>query len=56
MPIGDVASMQFRAEAFNILNRVNYQDLVGNLGDARFGQAVRTSEPRQFQLSVRVEF
>ncbi len=56
VPIGDVASMQFRAEAFNILNRVNYQDLVGNLGDARFGQAVRTSEPRQFQLSVRVEF
>ena len=54
--IGDLTTVRFRAEAFNILNRVNYREPIGNLGDGRFGQSVRTYEPRQFQLSIRVAF
>jgi len=56
IPVRDAASVRFRAEVFNILNRVNYHQPINNLGDGRFGQAVRTYEPRQFQLSLRVTF
>ena len=56
IPVRDAASVRFRAEVFNILNRVNYHQPINNLGDGRFGQAVRTFEPRQFQLSLRVTF
>lgn len=54
--VGEAMSVRFRVEAFNILNRVNYHQPINNLGDGRFGQAVRTYEPRQFQLSLRVTF
>ena len=56
VPVRDAMSLRFRAEVFNILNRVNYHQPINNLGDGRFGQAVRTYEPRQFQLSLRVTF
>ena len=56
VPIRDSVTVRFRAEAFNILNRVNYREPIGNLGDGRFGQSVRTHEPRQFQLSIRLAF
>ncbi|MDE0623001.1 MAG: TonB-dependent receptor [Bryobacterales bacterium] len=56
VPVRDTMSLRFRAEVFNILNRVNYHQPINNIGDGRFGQAVRTYEPRQFQLSLRVAF
>lgn len=49
-------SIQIRAEAFNLLNRVNYDQPVNSLGDARFGQSVQAFEPRQFQLAAKVVF
>ncbi len=54
--LGETTSVRFRAEIFNVLNRVNYRQPVNNLGDGRFGQSVTTYEPRQFQLSVRLAF
>ena len=54
--VRETMSVRFRVEAFNILNRVNYQQPINNLGDGRFGQSVRTYEPRQFQLSLRLSF
>ncbi len=54
--VGESMNVRFRVEAFNILNRVNYQQPINNLGDGRFGQSVRTYEPRQFQLSLRLSF
>ncbi|MDE0166015.1 MAG: TonB-dependent receptor [Bryobacterales bacterium] len=56
VPVRDTMSLRFRAEVFNILNRVNYHQPINNIGDGRFGRAVRTYEPRQFQLSMRVTF
>ena len=56
VPVREAMSVRFRVEAFNILNRVNYHQPINNIGDGRFGQAVRTHEPRQFQLSLRVTF
>ena len=54
--VRDSVNVRFRAEVFNILNRVNYHQPIDNLGDGRFGQAVRAYEPRQFQLSLRLAF
>ncbi len=54
--VRDSVNVRFRAEVFNILNRVNYQPPIDNLEDGRFGQSVRTYEPRQFQLSLRLAF
>ena len=54
--VGDAMSVRFRIEAFNILNRVNYREPISNIDDGRFGQSVRTYEPRQFQMSMRLAF
>ncbi len=56
VPVRDTVSVRFRAEVFNILNRVNYRQPINNLDDGRFGQSVRTYEPRQFQLAIRLAF
>ena len=44
------------ADAFNLLNRVNYGNYVGTLSSPLFGQAVSAREPRQMQFSARVRF
>jgi len=47
---------QFRAEAFNALNRANYDVPINNLGNALFGRILTASEARQFQLMLKVVF
>jgi hypothetical protein len=44
------------ADAFNLLNRVNYNEVVGNLSSPLFGQAVSADSPRRVQLTLRVKF
>ncbi len=44
------------AEAFNVLNTVNYASYTGNMSSPFFGTAVSAQPPRRFQLSVAVEF
>jgi hypothetical protein len=43
-------------DAFNVLNRVNYADYVGNLSSPFFGQAVATRPARRLHLSFRFTF
>ncbi len=43
-------------DAFNLLNRVNYDRYVGTIGSPLFGQPVSAQAPRQLQLSARVKF
>jgi Carboxypeptidase regulatory-like domain len=43
-------------DAFNLLNRVNYDRYVGTVGSPLFGQPVSAQAPRQVQLSARVKF
>ena len=49
-------SLTFSADAFNILNRVNYQNYVGALTSPFVGRAVSTLAPRRVQLGARFQF
>ena len=54
--IGQNGRLEFRAEAFNLLNRRNYT-LVGRiLNSATFGQLLSQADPRQWQLGARITF
>jgi hypothetical protein len=44
------------AEAFNVFNRVNLGNFVGNLSSPFFGQATSALDARRIQLSVRFRF
>ncbi len=43
-------------DAFNLLNRVNYQNFVGALSSPFFGRAVASHPARRVQLSLRLQF
>lgn len=49
-------TLTFSIDAFNILNRVNYQNYVGALSSPFFGQAVGTQPARRMQLGLRLQF
>jgi len=48
--------LETRMEAFNLLNRVNYETYAGNLLDPRFGQATSAFPARQIQIMLRLKF
>jgi hypothetical protein len=43
-------------DAFNAVNHVNYDTLIGNLSSPFFGEAVSAKPPRRLQLAFKVEF
>jgi hypothetical protein len=49
-------SLTFSVDAFNLLNRVNYQNYIGALSSPFFGQAVATQPARRMQLGLRLQF
>jgi hypothetical protein len=55
LPLGRTA-LQFRAEAFNVLNRTNFGAPNGNASSSAFGTITGTYDPRQVQVGVRVTF
>lgn len=48
--------LQFRADAFNLFNRVNLTGVDGGMQDASFGQATGTLNPREIQLGMKLLF
>src|SRR6266478_5122709 len=48
--------VQFRAEAFNSLNRVNLDNPNANLSSATVGRITSDGPPRVFQLALRYQF
>jgi hypothetical protein len=49
-------SVTLAVDAFNLLNRVNYQNYIGALSSPFFGRAVATLAPRRLQLGARFQF
>jgi hypothetical protein len=55
--ITERVNLQFRAEFFNLFNRVQFGAPGGSLGTAQFGVVTSTRNlPRQVQFGLRVAF
>jgi hypothetical protein len=50
------ARIQFRAEAFNVLNRVNLQRPNGNLAQGTFGRSTQSFAAREIQFGLKLIF
>ena len=55
LPFRDL-KVQFRAEAFNLFNRVNLQRPNGNMAQATFGRSTQSFAAREIQLALKVIF
>jgi hypothetical protein len=49
-------NLQFRAEAFNLFNRVNLYNPIGDLGSPLFGKSVAAFPARELQLGLKLVF
>jgi hypothetical protein len=54
--LGERVNLQFRAEAFNLFNRVNLYNPVGDMGSQFFGQSTAAFDAREIQLSLKLSF
>ena len=52
----EASRLEFRAEAFNVLNQVNYQAPDGNISNGSFGTITSAFPPRQLQLAAKIVF
>jgi hypothetical protein len=50
------ASLQFRAEAFNVFNRTNLAGMIGDLNSSQFGKATSSYSSRNLQFGLRLAF
>ncbi len=48
--------LQFRTEAFNVFNQVNFRDPGTTLGSANFGRITSAEGPRRLQLALKLFF
>ena len=53
---GDGPALTVMADAFNVLNQVNYSQFVGNANSPLFGQPVSADSARRLQFTVRFGF
>jgi len=54
---GERINLQFRAEFFNIFNRVQFAPPVNQHGSSNFGQILsQVNQPREIQFSLRINF
>ena len=54
--LGAASKLQLRIDAFNVFNRVNLNNVEGDLNNATFGRSTGTFQPRVLQFGVRVSF
>ncbi len=50
------AKLQFRADVFNVFNRVNLTQVDGDMGSPTFGRSTSTYPSRDIQLGLRLSF
>jgi hypothetical protein len=56
LPLAGRTSLQLRAEAFNLLNRVNFALPDNFFGSPTFGQILSAGSPRHIQFGARFMF
>ena len=58
IPIGrsEKGRLQFRAEAFNLFNRINLRDIEGSLDAPNFGRPTSAYQMRTMQLAIKFLF
>ena len=49
-------NLEFRLDAFNAFNRINYNNPQLNASNADFGTITSAKTPRELQFSLRFEF
>jgi len=54
--LGDRLSLQFRVEAFNLFNRVNLYNPVGEMSSPAFGTSTQAFPARQLQFGTKLAF
>jgi hypothetical protein len=57
--LSETTSVQFRLEAFNVLNHAQFYgpaSVDGNISHSTFGQVVSAASPRLVQLAAKVNF
>jgi hypothetical protein len=54
--VGGERQVQFRAEAFNVLNRTHYNNPVSALNNGNFGLITSAGDPRIIQLALKYTF
>ena len=53
---GEDRSIELTLDVFNVLNRVNYRQFVGNIASPFFRLPVSATPPRRFQFGIRARF
>lgn len=48
--------MEFRVDAFNVFNNVEFSNPDTNIGDLSFGQISSTADPRIMQVALHLKF
>ena len=56
IPVRESASLQFRAECFNLFNHANFFLPENDLASPNFGQILEAASPRVFQFALKLRF
>ena len=52
----ETTELEFRADAFNLFNNVEFLNPDTNIGDLSFGQVSNTADPRILQVALHLKF
>jgi hypothetical protein len=52
----EATELEFRVDAFNIFNNVEFLNPDTNIGDQSFGQVSNTADPRILQVALHLKF